>query len=398
MKKDINKLYSHLLSDKFFAWKISKNFSNKYLHYLLEKFLEIFPQYPIDNISTITKNLQEKKDDSGIKSLEEKLNDNKSIIYKVYSSNSMPQKIINQILNMYNFSSVKHYIMPLCLLKNAIFIDVLPNTNFNISINDIKKILNDNSVVSDYIHIHVGKNSIGKIENTYNQSHLLINSSIFDIILEENSYLSFTNLQNDSSKTHSFFSIIANQKRKSTFLLNNILLNSYITLNYININQPEVNCKSFIKWLLIGSKHQHTFDTIKINHNNDNGLSLEDFKSIYYDNSCRHLDNLVLIRKNIQNIRSHQLSKNLVLSPNVYIKIKPSMKINSGNIRCTHGVVIDKLDKNIIFYMCSRGLNMKVAEDIVLISFVKNLLDSIDHSVFQKTTWFYLKYRLWILK
>ena len=166
MKKDINKLYSHLLSDKFFAWKISKNFSNKYLHYLLEKFLEIFPQYPIDNISTITKNLQEKKDDSGIKSLEEKLNDNKSIIYKVYSSNSMPQKIINQILNMYNFSSVKHYIMPLCLLKNAIFIDVLPNTNFNISINDIKKILNDNSVVSDYIHIHVGKNSIGKIENT----------------------------------------------------------------------------------------------------------------------------------------------------------------------------------------------------------------------------------------
>jgi Fe-S cluster assembly protein SufD len=398
MNKDINKLHNYLSNDKFFAGKISKNSSNKYLHYLLEKFLEIFPQYPIDNILTITKNLKMRRDDNRTESCEEKLNNNRNITYKMYSSDSMPKKIINEILNMYNFSSIKHYIVPLCLLKNAVFINILPNTNFNISMSVIKKILNDNSVVSDYIHVHVGKNSIGKIENTYNQSNLRINSSIFNVTLEENSYLSFTNLQNDSSKTHSFFSVIANQKRKSTFLLNNIFLNSYITLNYININQPEVSCKSFIKWLLIGSKHQHTFDTIKINHNNDNGLSLEDFKSIYYDNSCRHLDNLVLIRKNIQNIRSHQLSKNLVLSPNVYIKIKPSMKINSGNIRCTHGVVIDKLDKNIIFYMCSRGLNMKVAEDIVLISFVKNLLDSIDHLIFQKTTWFYLKYRLWILK
>jgi Fe-S cluster assembly protein SufD len=70
------------------------------------------------------------------------------------------------------------------------------------------------------------------------------------------------------------------------------------------------------------------------------------------------------------------------------------MKIYSDNIQCTHGVVIDTINKNLLFYMCSRGLSKKIANNIIIISFIRGILNSICNKYIKKIVWKYVKNKL----
>lgn len=378
---------------------VIKDFCRKYLKTYLYGFLNVVKDpLKIELNSVYHKNYISYTLQNYITILNE--NNKISICNKTYKHsitvNMINIKNFNNELHPYFFdqNTVKKSILSIPLLKNIILIDVLPYSSIKIPINFINYLYNKNIVSSNYIFIRIGKNSNINFYMSNISKNSSINSNLINIILNKNSVLEYTNFQNEYKKSYSLNNFIVTQGFNSTFILNNICLNGNLFVNNILVNQDKPSGKFITCWINIGDLDQKVHDTLKINHNSNYGKSLKRFKGLFYNNSSRILKNLVTIKKNTKGITSHQISENLILSPNSYIKILPAMKIYSNDIQCTHGVVIDKLDKSLLFYMCSRGINKKAAENIVIFSFIKKLLGNIKHGKIRKDVWFYFKNKL----
>lgn len=83
--------------------------------------------------------------------------------------------------------------------------------------------------------------------------------------------------------------------------------------------------------------------------------------------------------KNIVNTQWHLLEKNIVLGDNIHIKATPRLDVYSSDVQATHGVSINKIIPENLFYMMSKGLSggdaLKLCVSGVIESILSNFND-----------------------
>ena len=183
---------------------------------------------------------------------------------------------------------------------------------------------------------------------------------------------------------------LKNNQKKNTIILNpqnleillnkNSELNLYIfvdktneeTLNY-NFNLME-NSKLNLNLIYFGSqKNTFNFKT-NTNHIESNSTSKISVKSILFDDSKINFTGLINIPKNLNEIDSHLDHHTLLLSDNAEASTTPSLKIESNNVKAGHSATIGKIDEKLIYYIQTRGLTKKQAQEFLIHSFLfKNL-------------------------
>jgi Fe-S cluster assembly protein SufD len=321
-------------------------------------------------------------------------NEDSNISTKLIDVNHMSSDLMKLMFTKYIKTNIKNLIISIMLLKNIILINIPSNTIIDFPISFLNHLYSPNTVSSNYVFINIGENSNINFYQENKSESKTINSNIIHMVLEKNVTLEYTNIQYENNTAYSFNSMILEQGYNSKFTFNNICTSGNFFFNNINIHQNEPYSYFSTNWANIGNSNQNIYDVISVNHNSDYGTSIEQFKGIYYDNSSRILENIVNVKENTNYIKSHQISENLIISSNAYIRILPAMKIYSDNIQCTHGVVIDTINENFLFYMCSRGLSKKIANNIIIISFIKSILNNIRNKYIKKIAWNYIKNKL----
>ena len=87
-------------------------------------------------------------------------------------------------------------------------------------------------------------------------------------------------------------------------------------------------------------------------------------------------------RETAQQIMKDALAKGadrgILLSENCKLNTKPELKIYADDVKCSHGSTVGALDKNQLFYLQSRGLSKKVAENFLIRAFYKDVLPIIN--------------------
>ena len=58
---------------------------------------------------------------------------------------------------------------------------------------------------------------------------------------------------------------------------------------------------------------------------------------------------------------------------------KPQLEIYADDVKCTHGATIGKLNEDEQFYMRSRGISLKEARILQIISFVSPVFEQIQN-------------------
>ncbi len=53
------------------------------------------------------------------------------------------------------------------------------------------------------------------------------------------------------------------------------------------------------------------------------------------------------------------------------------MEILANNVRCTHGVTVGRVNQEEIFYLNSRGINLKQAQRMLIEGFLSSLVDKV---------------------
>lgn len=107
-------------------------------------------------------------------------------------------------------------------------------------------------------------------------------------------------------------------------------------------------------------------------------------KGVFDDESAFHYEGMIRIEKSAQGSHAYQKNQNLLLSPHVFVSSKPDLEILANDVYCTHGSTTGKLSKQELFYIQTRGVDIKKSENIMINGFIENMFSKISESGIQE--------------
>ena len=116
----------------------------------------------------------------------------------------------------------------------------------------------------------------------------------------------------------------------------------------------------------------------QINHNFPNCESNQCYKGILTDHAKASYLSKTFVKKIAQKTEAYQLSKGILMSEDCYFHSKPELRIFADDVKCSHGSTIGPIDKDLLFYLRSRGLNKKESISLLIKSFFHDIISKIN--------------------
>ena len=88
--------------------------------------------------------------------------------------------------------------------------------------------------------------------------------------------------------------------------------------------------------------------------------------------------------ENAQKTEGYQLSKGILLTDNCSFFSKPELRIFADDVKCSHGSTIGPIDRDLLFYLRSRGLSKKKSTSLLIKSFFHDIISKIQDKSFNE--------------
>ena len=276
---------------------------------------------------------------------------------------------------------------PFLILNSAHFSDGIymkmkseSNTDNNVIIRIITDGKKDNYQTSyPRIYIETEENSKSKIIlhhiGTNNKKYY--KNMVLNVDANKSSKVSITNIFEESKQSFSMNNVILNQKSYSEVKQKSFYLKSGFIRTDISNNLNEPESYSSLNGLFLGNDDDFIDNNIMINHNSKNTYSKVLYKGIMDGKSNAVFNALVNVPFKSKQIDSDQKNHNIILSKTAKINSNPKLKISCDDVKCAHGSTIGNLDEDALFYLRSRGISLKKSKQILLNSFMNELIDDL---------------------
>src|SRR3989338_11620058 len=100
-------------------------------------------------------------------------------------------------------------------------------------------------------------------------------------------------------------------------------------------------------------------------------------KGVFYDESKFIYQGLVRIEAGAQKSHAYQKNQNLIMSDRCFVDSRPFLEILANDVFCTHGSTTGKLNQEQIYYLKTRKLDQKTAENLLIDGFIQEIPNKI---------------------
>jgi Fe-S cluster assembly protein SufD len=129
--------------------------------------------------------------------------------------------------------------------------------------------------------------------------------------------------------------------------------------------------------LFFADKRQHYDLDTQQNHNAPDTTSDLLYKGALKDKARSVWQGIIKALPDSQRIDGFQANRNLLLSNTARADSIPGLEIEADDVRCTHASTIGNIDQEQIFYLMTRGIPKKNAEQMVVEGFFAPVLERI---------------------
>ncbi|MBY0550149.1 MAG: Fe-S cluster assembly protein SufD [Candidatus Obscuribacterales bacterium] len=126
--------------------------------------------------------------------------------------------------------------------------------------------------------------------------------------------------------------------------------------------------------VLGAGNEKYSFNTIQ-GHDAPDTTSNINFRVALKDQSSSVYQGIVRVDKIAQRTNAFQSNKNLLLDGNAKADSIPKLEILADDVKCSHGATVGPVDREQIFYLTSRGLTEKQAEELVVLGFFRQVVE-----------------------
>jgi Fe-S cluster assembly protein SufD len=169
----------------------------------------------------------------------------------------------------------------------------------------------------------------------------------------------------------------AQLSRQSTLVAHCVTLAGLLVRNDVRVvlNGEGAECSLNGLYLLDGK--QHVDNHTEIEHCMPRAKSLELYKGILSGRARGVFDGKILVHKNAQKSDARQTNKNLLLSEGAVVNTKPQLEIYADDVKCSHGSTVGQLDRDSLFYLRSRGIDVETAQSLLHYAFASDVISAI---------------------
>jgi Fe-S cluster assembly protein SufD len=102
------------------------------------------------------------------------------------------------------------------------------------------------------------------------------------------------------------------------------------------------------------------------------------FKGALRDTARAVWRGMIRVEEGAQKTNAYQENRNLLLSKTAHADSIPGLEILANDVRCTHGATLGQVDRELLFYLMTRGLTRAEAERVIVRGFFQDVLDRVE--------------------
>lgn len=227
--------------------------------------------------------------------------------------------------------------------------------------------------------VYLAENTNLQLVETYNTIGAMecFSNEVVEIVLQENAYLGYYKLQNDSLNASQVSSTHIHQIGKSYVHALTIALNGGVVRNNLNLILAAAGCETHLYGLYLLKGNSHVDNHTLIDNQQPNCFSNQLYKGIVDDTTTGVFSGRIIVQPDAQKTNAYQSNKNIILSDRATINTKPQLEILADDVKCSHGCTVGQLDEEAMFYLRARGIPLKTAESLLLQAFAADILEQI---------------------
>jgi Fe-S cluster assembly protein SufD len=103
------------------------------------------------------------------------------------------------------------------------------------------------------------------------------------------------------------------------------------------------------------------------------------YKNALLDRSRTIFSGLIVVDPDAQKTDAYQSNRNLMLSDDAESNSLPGLEIQANDVRCTHGATSARIDPEQEFYLKSRGIPPKAANELLIFGFFEEVLSRLEN-------------------
>jgi Fe-S cluster assembly protein SufD len=112
-------------------------------------------------------------------------------------------------------------------------------------------------------------------------------------------------------------------------------------------------------------------------HKVPNCVSNELYKGIMNEQAKGVFNGKIFVRPHAQKTNAFQSNRNILLTDTATINTKPQLEIWADDVKCSHGCTTGQLNKEALFYLQSRGIDVDDARTMLLAAFASEVVEKI---------------------
>jgi len=211
----------------------------------------------------------------------------------------------------------------------------------------------------------------------YGGGSQVFHDGIVEIYVGRNARLNFVELQSWGDNVWSF------SREKASVMADGHLewifggMGTHLTKNFSDIDLVEPGASARMSGFYFTNKDQHLDHDTQQNHLAGNTTSDLLFKGALMDESRSVWQGMIFVAPGAIGTDGYQANRNLILSKEARADSIPGLEILADDVRCTHGATVGNIDEDELFYLYSRGIPKRDAEQLLVTGFFAPIMDRI---------------------
>src|ERR1700690_4237528 len=103
------------------------------------------------------------------------------------------------------------------------------------------------------------------------------------------------------------------------------------------------------------------------------------YKNALLDHARTIFSGLIIVDPDAKKTDAYQSNRNLMLSDDAESNSLPGLEIQANDVRCTHGATSARIDAEQEFYLKSRGIPKKAADELLIFGFFEEVLNRLEN-------------------
>ena len=209
-------------------------------------------------------------------------------------------------------------------------------------------------------------------------------NALTEVKCAEGAFVEHVKCQRDSSQAVHIAQVKAKVAKDAHFKSFTLSLGANLARNNVYSYLENTWANTSVHGLFVIKEKQQCDNFSVIDHKVSHTTSDQLFKGVLDENAHGIFTGKVIVNPDAQQVNSAQLNKNLLLSKKSKVNTRPILEIEADDVKCAHGATIGQIDENQAFYLRTRGMSQRKAQEILCHAFIQEALDKISSEEIKK--------------